>query len=177
MFHVLLSHHVLYQRRHLSNHSVSSSPHLSPSISSLLPVSFQVYDAVGYAPARFWMLRRSAPPAAASSNASDARAVPEPGDPYRYLLPEDTTGLTQVAVLHDELAHLSTLQTTYSMLQASLTELCRCSNLRCTSVSDGLRLDQLAVCVLAFLTPAIGTLPSLTSAPHSAFPSSLSSPS
>ena len=97
------------------------------------------------------MLRRSALPAA-SSNASDARVVPEPGDPYRYLLPEDTTGLTQVAVLHDELAHLSTLQTTYSMLQASLTELCRCSNLRCTSVSDGLSLDQLiAACGLAFL--------------------------
>ena len=70
---------------------------------------------MGHAPARYWLLRRSTP--APSSNASDVKAVPEPGDPYRYLLPEDTTGLQQVAVLHSELANLSTLQTTYSMLQ------------------------------------------------------------
>ena len=72
---------------------------------------------MGHAPARYWLLRRSTP--APSSNASDAKAVPEPGDPYRYLLPEDTTGLKQVAVLHAELANLSTFQTTYSMLQVS----------------------------------------------------------
>ena len=110
----------------LSSHLLASLP-LPLYISLLAPFSFQVYDAVGHAPARYWLLRRSTP--APSSNASDAKAVPEPGDPYRYLLPEDTTGLTQVAVLHDELAHLSTLQTTYSMLQASLTELCRFINL------------------------------------------------
>ncbi|KXZ53417.1 hypothetical protein GPECTOR_7g1315 [Gonium pectorale] len=61
---------------------------------------YDVYDADGYAQARYFMLRRDASAAAAALNAS--ANAPLAGEPGRWSLPEDAGPLTQLADMYNQ---------------------------------------------------------------------------
>ncbi|KXZ53422.1 hypothetical protein GPECTOR_7g1320 [Gonium pectorale] len=68
---------------------------------------YDVYDADGYAQARYFMLRRDTSAAAAALNAS--ANAPLAGEPGRWSLPEDAGPLTQLADMYDQVRFVYTL--------------------------------------------------------------------
>ncbi|KAG1653961.1 hypothetical protein FOA52_008982, partial [Chlamydomonas sp. UWO 241] len=72
-----------------------------------------IYDADVWAPARFFMLRKQEPNITVTSTGSP---VPRPGEPGRWALPDDTTGIDALATLHSYLDDLRTNRTIYALL-------------------------------------------------------------
>jgi hypothetical protein len=71
-----------------------------------------VHDASSYAPARYFMMHKTANPARVET----AGRVPLPGDPGRWTLPDDPSGLDALWALHTSLSDLSETQVTYRLL-------------------------------------------------------------
>ncbi|GIM14788.1 hypothetical protein Vretimale_17596, partial [Volvox reticuliferus] len=71
---------------------------------------YDVYDSISAAPARFFMLRRS-------TTGLNATAIPKPGDPLRWKLPEDTSGLEGVASVYDKVQKMRNTWMLYNLLQ------------------------------------------------------------
>jgi hypothetical protein len=56
---------------------------------------YDVYDSLVTTPAHFFMLRRS-------TEGLDEATLPDPGEPFRWKLPEDVSGLQAVAAMYDK---------------------------------------------------------------------------
>ncbi len=74
---------------------------------------YDVYDSVGYAPARYWLLKRN-------TAGLDGGALPLPGTAGRWALPEDASGLRAVAELYQQMDHMTYYWVLYGMLQVRL---------------------------------------------------------
>ncbi|EFJ43198.1 hypothetical protein VOLCADRAFT_96666 [Volvox carteri f. nagariensis] len=71
---------------------------------------YDVYDSLSGAPAHIFMLRRL-------TAGRDNATLPAPGDPLRWTLPEDTSGLEGVAILYDKVLHMRDMWMLYNFFQ------------------------------------------------------------
>lgn len=68
------------------------------------------------------MLRKKSLPSYhhASSKSNISASVSQPGDPGRWSLPDDPTGMLGLANLHDKLTGMATTRLTYELLQSAV---------------------------------------------------------
>ena len=79
-----------------------------------------MYDADGFIPAHFLMLRKdptaahqllqSATASTAQLSTADVRAVSTPGSPNRWELPDDPSALQELSLLYDHMRQLANMQ-------------------------------------------------------------------
>lgn len=81
---------------------------------------YDVYDSVGYAPARYWLLKRS-------TAGLDGGALPLPGTAGRWALPEDASGLRAVAEMYQQMDRMTYYWVLYGMLQVRARRMRACS--------------------------------------------------
>ena len=92
--------------------------------------SFQIYDADNFATARYFMLRKAEPDVTPSALSASQEAVvtggssntptgsaSQPGDPGRWSLPNDISGLVALNYLLTQLQGMSDTYLTYELLQ------------------------------------------------------------
>ncbi|GFR51054.1 hypothetical protein Agub_g13376 [Astrephomene gubernaculifera] len=79
---------------------------------------YDVYDAPKFAQTRFFMLRRNNATSTVTNSTTDpSSATPGPGDAFRWAVPEDPSGLQQVAGMHDGINAMRELWALYNTLQ------------------------------------------------------------
>lgn len=90
---------------------------LYENVNVCVQLSYPIYDAATFTQAR-WLLPKKMPPSAVEAAANNL-TTPLPGDPGRWMLPDDNTGLNDFAAVLAHIDHMSQVISAYNLLQVS----------------------------------------------------------